>query len=64
APPGDRRAIDAGIATHAIVAEPVARRLWVSAGPHLDGPMVALDLPALFARGVDAGDADAALPAR
>lgn len=63
-PAGDRRAIDAGIATHAIVAEPRARRLWVSAGPHLDGPLVAFELPSLFAGGVDAEDVVATLPPR
>jgi hypothetical protein len=43
-PPGDRRAIDALIATHGIVADTTARTLWVSAGPHLSGRFVRLDL--------------------
>jgi hypothetical protein len=48
-PRGDRRAIDAGIATHGIVADTAARILWVGTGPHLDGPFVRLDLRALLA---------------
>jgi hypothetical protein len=42
--PGDRRAIDALIATHGIVADATDRVLWVSAGPHLSGPFVRFDL--------------------
>ena len=34
-PPGDRRAIDAFIATHGVVADLTARTLWVSEGPRL-----------------------------
>jgi hypothetical protein len=45
---GDRRAIDALIATHGVVADTTARALWVSAGPHLSGKFVRLDLLALF----------------
>ena len=41
---GDRRAIDALIATHGIVADTTARALWVSAGPHLSGAFVRFDL--------------------
>jgi hypothetical protein len=41
---GDRRAIDAMIATHGIVADTTARTLWVSSGPHLSGRFVRLDL--------------------
>ncbi len=48
-PPGDRRAIDALIATHGVVADTTARLLWVSAGPHLSGRFVRLDLRALLA---------------
>ncbi len=48
---GDRRAIDAGIATHAIIADSSARRLWVSEGPNLDGAFVAFDLAQLLADG-------------
>lgn len=47
-PLGDRRAVDALIATHGIVAETGNRTLWVSAGPHLLGRFVAFDLPALL----------------
>jgi hypothetical protein len=50
---GDRRAIDAMIATHGIVADPVARTLWVSAGPNLSGKFVAFDLGRIFAEGHD-----------
>ncbi|MCA9647366.1 MAG: hypothetical protein KC492_42040, partial [Myxococcales bacterium] len=46
---GDRRAIDAGIATHAIIADSGAHRLWVSEGPNLDGDFVAFDLDQLLA---------------
>jgi hypothetical protein len=41
---GDRRAIDALIATHAIVADTTDKVLWVSAGPHLSGRFVRFDL--------------------
>jgi hypothetical protein len=41
---GDRRAIDALIATHGIVADTTAKVLWVSAGPHLSGRFVRFDL--------------------
>jgi hypothetical protein len=46
---GDRRAIDALIATHGVVGDTRDRILWVSAGPHLSGPFVRLDLRALLA---------------
>ena len=45
---GDRRAIDALIATHAVIFETAARRLWVSEGPHLIGSFVAFDLEQLL----------------
>lgn len=48
-PLGDRRSIDAFIATHGIVADTTARTLWVSAGPQLSGKFVAFDLDAAFA---------------
>jgi isopenicillin-N N-acyltransferase like protein len=48
-PLGDRRAIDALIATHGIVADTTDRTLWVSAGPHLSGQFVKFDLRAIFA---------------
>jgi isopenicillin-N N-acyltransferase like protein len=57
---GDRRTIDALIATHGIVADTTARALWVSAGPHLSGHFTRFDLGAIFARGHDpAADVDA-----
>jgi hypothetical protein len=46
---GDRRTIDATIATHGIVADTTERVLWVSAGPHLSGRFVKFDLKAIFA---------------
>lgn len=45
---GDRRSIDAFIATHGIVADTTSRTLWVSAGPQLAGKFVAFDLRAAF----------------
>jgi isopenicillin-N N-acyltransferase-like protein len=56
---GDRRAIDALIATHGVVADTTDRTLWVSAGPHLSGAFVRFDLKAIFAPDHDpARDAD------
>jgi isopenicillin-N N-acyltransferase like protein len=52
---GDRRAIDGLIATHGIVADATARVLWVSAGPHLSGPFVKVDLARVFAPDYDPG---------
>jgi isopenicillin-N N-acyltransferase-like protein len=52
-PLGDRRAIDALIATHGIVADTTERTLWVSAGPHLSGRFVQFDLRTIFALGHD-----------
>jgi isopenicillin-N N-acyltransferase like protein len=46
---GDRRAIDALIATHGVVADTTAGTLWVSAGPKLSGRFVRLDLRTLLA---------------
>jgi hypothetical protein len=46
---GDRRAIDAFIATHGIVADATDRSLWVGVGPHLSGKFVRLDLRTLLA---------------
>ena len=51
---GDRRAIDALIATHGVVMETATRRLWVSEAPHLLGRFVAFDLPALLSEGATA----------
>ena len=59
-PLGDRRSIDAFIATHGIVADTTSRTLWVSAGPQLAGKFVAFDLARAFA---DDGSADAPAPA-
>jgi len=50
---GDRRTIDALIATHGIVADTTDRVLWVSAGPHLSGEFVRFDLKAAFSPGHD-----------
>jgi hypothetical protein len=57
---GDRRSIDALIATHGVVGDPTARILWVSAGPHLSGPFVKLDLRSLLADFSAARDAQTA----
>lgn len=46
---GDRRAIDALIATHGVVADTTDRVLWVSRGPHLSGAFVRFDLRRVFA---------------
>ncbi len=64
--PGDRRAIDAGIATHGVIMDLSALRIWVSEGPHLDGRFLGFSLPALL-RDPDDARQDAlahALPAR
>lgn len=42
---GDRRAIDADIATHAVIMDTAARTLWVNQGPHLQGEFVRYELP-------------------
>jgi hypothetical protein len=52
-PLGDRRSIDALIATHGVVGDATARILWVSGGPHLSGPFVRVDLRRLLAPGQD-----------
>jgi hypothetical protein len=57
-PPGDRRAIDAFIATHGIIADLSARILWVSEGPRLSGRFVKID-PALLVRRSDGAEPDA-----
>jgi isopenicillin-N N-acyltransferase like protein len=43
-PLGDRRAIDALIATHGVLFDTASRTLWVSEAPHLLGRFVAFDL--------------------
>ena len=52
-PPGDRRAIDALIATHGVVMDTTARVLWVSEGPHLKGRFVRFDIGRLLSPGYD-----------
>ena len=42
--PGDRRAIDAFIATHGVVFDLTSRAAWVSEGPHLSGAFARIDL--------------------
>ena len=49
-PEGDRRAIDANIATHGVIGDTRARVLWVSEAPHLSGRFVEFDLARVFAR--------------
>ena len=56
-PLGDRRAIDAFIATHGVVADLTARALWVSEGPRLSGRFVKVD-PGLLVRRPDDGPPD------
>jgi isopenicillin-N N-acyltransferase like protein len=53
---GDRRTIDALIATHGIVADLTAGVLWVGVGPNLSGKFVRLDLRALLAPDRDASN--------
>jgi len=48
-PPGDRRAIDAMIATHGVVMNTKTRELWVSQSPHLSGKFVRFELERLLA---------------
>jgi hypothetical protein len=55
-PLGDRRAIDALIATHGVVMETGNRTLWVSEAPHLLGRFVAFDLARLLGNGDAAED--------
>jgi hypothetical protein len=52
-PLGDRRAIDALIATHGVVMDATDRTLWVSESPHLLGRFVAFELPRLLAADFD-----------
>lgn len=57
-PLGDRRAIDALIATHAVVFDTTARTVWVSEFPHVMGRFVRFDLRTLLADGyAPTGDA-------
>jgi hypothetical protein len=50
---GDRRTIDALIATHGIVCDLTERAIWVSAGPHLSGRFVRFNLRDVFAASHD-----------
>jgi isopenicillin-N N-acyltransferase like protein len=52
-PLGDRRAIDALIATHGVVMDATERVVWVSESPHLLGRFVAFDLKRLLADDYD-----------
>jgi hypothetical protein len=58
---GDRRAIDAFIATHGVVADLTTRTLWVSEGPQLSGRFVKVE-PSLLVQRSD-GSPPAALKA-
>jgi hypothetical protein len=52
---GDRRAIDAEIATHGVVMDPKGRAIWVSEAPHLAGRFVEFRLERELAPNVDPG---------
>ncbi len=47
-PLGDRRAIGALIAAHGVIFDATARKMWVSAPPHLLGEFVEFDLKSLL----------------
>jgi len=47
---GDRRAIDAFIATHGVLFDLTAKAAWVSEGPHLSGRFVKIDLGEIVSR--------------
>jgi hypothetical protein len=47
-PLGDRRTLDALIATHSVVMDATARVIWVSEGPHLVGRYVRFDVGKLL----------------
>jgi isopenicillin-N N-acyltransferase like protein len=53
-PLGDRRAINALIATHGVIMQTGSRTLWVSESPHLLGQFRAFELPRLLAPEYDA----------
>jgi len=48
---GDRRTIDAFIATHGVVFDLTSRAAWVSEGPHLSGKFVKIDLARIVSGG-------------
>ena len=50
-PLGDRRALDALIATHGVIFDTRERVLWVSEPPHLLGRFVAFDLGRMLGEG-------------
>lgn len=55
-PLGDRRTLDALIATHGVVADATERALWVSESPHLLGRFVRFDLRELLDPDAEPGD--------
>lgn len=57
-PLGDRRTLDALIATHGVVADLTDRALWVSEGPHLVGRFVRFDLRRLLDPATEPGGDD------
>ncbi|HEX2872159.1 MAG TPA: C45 family peptidase [Polyangiaceae bacterium] len=61
-PLGDRRAINALIATHGVIMETGSRVLWVSESPHLLGQFRAFDLRRLLADDYDPATDTAAPP--
>jgi hypothetical protein len=48
APLGDRKTLDALIATHSVVMDTTSKSLWVSEGPHLAGRYIRFDLAELL----------------
>lgn len=62
---GNRKAIDALIATHGVVMDATARSLWVSEGPHLVGRFLRFDLARLLDPAFEPGntiEAEDAIP--
>ncbi|MFI5302833.1 MAG: C45 family autoproteolytic acyltransferase/hydrolase [Polyangiales bacterium] len=62
-PLGDRRAIDALIATHGVVMDATDKALWVSEYPHLLGRFVRFDLEKLLAADFDPSKDDGSVVA-
>lgn len=62
---GDRKAIDALIATHGVVFDLTAKTAWVSEGPHLSGRFVKIDLASIVSHenGPPADIDEASVPA-
>ncbi len=56
---GHRSALDAAIATHAVVMDSTDRSLWVSEGPHLMGRFLRFDLAKLLDPAFEPSEADA-----